>query len=118
MKKNNHIKIWADYHSGGIFDFTGRPLRKMDISLPDVIWEDLRKWCLSYEYVVRMSVAERKEILEKIALLDKEGIRIRDEIRKISTTDLQVHYYSEGLLKYLDEKNISGLISVNEPNEE
>lgn len=118
MEKNNHIKIWADYHSNGIFDFRGHPLRKPDISLPDVIWDDLRKWCLSYEYVIRMSVAERNEILEKIALLDKEGMRIRDEIRKISTMDFQIHYYSEGLFKYLDEKNISGLIPVDESNEE
>jgi len=101
------VKIWADIHSTGLFDMSGKQILREETTINLDTWEQLKKWVEKYDDVALMEVEERSNNNGLIKKLDNEGFMLLKKIEKEwpldkSSNSIKVRYYSEGLLRYLN----------------
>lgn len=107
------IKIWADIDSTGVFDEDGNMILQDETTIKDDTWEKLQKWVDEYEFIVPLSLKERKRIKKEIIALDRTGMRLLNTIQREWNADInsneiiRFRYYSEGLMKFLNREKES-----------
>ena len=100
------IKVWADMNSTGIFDAEGNIILKDETTITNNTWIELQKWVNDYEFIIPMTLKDRKTHQDNIMLLDNAGIELLHRIQSEWDRDIhnnepiQFKYYSEGLMKF------------------
>ncbi len=75
------IEISAEPFSTGIRAYhEGRDIDKLETSISNVTWEELRKWYLSYEKYNAKTLKELDPYWSEIDKLDQEGISLTKKI--------------------------------------
>jgi len=71
------------------------------IGIEKELIDKISNWNKAYKEIIPLSSNERKEKSQKINLLDREGIALKQIIEEQSNEQCKIKYYSEGLLRYL-----------------
>jgi len=103
MKK---ILLTADYQVTGVKEFDGKWLSPENFELPDGLWNEVKNWVESYQFIIPLDMPDRLKLKDKIIHLDKEGLEIARKVASLKK-DCTILYYSEGLLKYIDIEQTS-----------
>jgi len=97
-----YLIVDADFRSTGLRDEFEGELDRGDLNLPDEIWDELSAWVKEYSLIVPMDDEEREENSELIKKLDAKGLQIKIKIENTLSEKIKIKYYSEGLLKYIN----------------
>ncbi len=101
--KPQHIVIWADCLSTGISYDYGKRIYQHETTIKQQTWNELQKWVEAYDDIILMDKPERERNIEKINLLDQQGINLAQQISSEWTNNsLPIKYYSEGLMAMIE----------------
>jgi len=101
------FRIWADTHSTGVIDPSGRSVTQEETTITDATWASLQEWVRAYDPLIPLGREARAARLAEIHQLDQRGLALRDQIRREWPRDPRTgeefafDYFSEGLIRML-----------------
>lgn len=71
------------------------------LGLPKELISEINIWHTKYREIIPLSMEQRHIMSSEIEKLDEQGILIAKSIKKFSSRNIKIKYFSEGKLKHL-----------------